>query len=203
MDIDLSGKTVTQALSLFSSSLEELAEKPQDSPENTKTAVFRLDNETVKLNILQHAAKHQIKCHSRRKGLFWFVKATVPVTDPPDRDEPASGKTIIPNAPRVFNEWWVIQSDQAGQKDHALGHQLQLELIHKLLSLPVGIYFVHRGILLFRDPTLREAAGKHGPAGLWACPKSLDFYQVDMPFLSRRNYSDFLIDHRKSKLIFT
>ncbi|PIE90028.1 MAG: hypothetical protein CR997_07845 [Acidobacteria bacterium] len=191
-EINLHGKTVTQSLKLFNEAVRS----------SSGAICFVIDNETVKLNLYQRAAKLGFKTQLKKEGTSRFLL----IVDMPEvKEEKApkldlSAKPAFPNAQIHVHSWWFIQHDQIGQRDHSLGRRLMLDAVLSLLNRPVGLYFAHRGVLLFNERVLVEKIAQC-QCQIYLCPQSLDFYRINDHGLPRKCMADFLDHVKKEKLI--
>ena len=65
MELDLVGKTVTQALAMVRRAVAE---------HEGERLVLKLDNETVKLNLYSHIGRMGLTCKSERRGLYHYLE---------------------------------------------------------------------------------------------------------------------------------
>lgn len=191
MEIDLTGKTVTQSLESFEHTLQTQG----------GTLIFKIDNETVKLNLMQLGTRLGHKCHSKRAGSFWMLTLKVP--EKTEAPKPTvDGPTSFPQARKVVLEWWILQSDQFGQKDHQLGRSLIEDFLLSLMERPIGLFFLHRSVLLLNEPGLLKHAQEMNTR-FAACPRSLAFYKVNAPsWIERLEFNRLYQLNRKAKLNF-
>jgi hypothetical protein len=188
MNIDLCGMTVSSALT---TALAALAKGPPASGVS-----FLLDDEVLKLNLMQRLKQNGFRCHSQAKGRQWLIEvkaarqtpsplpATLPEPTPgapPTRDTILKTETLaaqsFPAAPRAFTLWYVVQSDQIGSRDFTLGHQLLRQWLNHALQGRGALFFQHRGVrCLGIFPELTDHAHR-----IFACEESCRYYQVPWP----------------------
>jgi len=216
MDLDLTGRSVTQALSIFSEALADCL----DPQLNIKT-----DNEVVKLNLYNLIHKKGMRCKMDRVGRTYVFtvetgrtgkdgkrsappaqtafpvghvsgnsdaqpsrrsrRARVKHPEPTSPGHPApkpTAATATPSASQAQGHWLVIQQDQIGQKDVALGVELLEAFLENVeASRTDGIFLTHRGVRLL-DNTYQNGkllrALMARKVKVMACAKSLAYYQL-------------------------
>ena len=198
MNLDLRGKTVTEAVARIRAALSKAPQGP---------LVARTDNETVKLNLIREISRMGCFCRSERIGGLHQLTIEIsgessaePEHAPPVRrqrepafplahlsgeDEPGErGQPAVSPAQRgERKQWLILQSDQIGHRDPRLGFALMEDLLSHLdTTRYAGIFLVHRAVMLL-DPgfqggrALRILLRKNLP--ITACEKSVAYYEQE------------------------
>lgn len=224
MELDLTGQSVTQSLSIFSEAVDACTD-----PE----LVIRTDNEVIKLNLYNLIHKKGMRCKMDRKGRTYTftvktgrggkkggpppsqtafpvghisgtkdapspnerpgrrrrarakksepVKAPAP-SAPISAPKPEPSPTTVAHPQAAQPHWLVIQQDQIGQKDVALGVELLETFLENIdPSRTTGVFLTHRGVRILdqnyqNGRLLRALMG--GKVKIVACAQSLTFYQL-------------------------
>lgn len=240
MELDLRGRTVTQAINYLEAAFEEAA---------GEELTLSIDNEAVKLNLYNYIHKTGMVCRTERKGSLYLIRIKVPRKKPGAIQTPKkptafpvnhiSGKNPPPPAPKPVQRpapaatkqpsksppkpampkpaaapatakparkrppqppkpesfikaplpetesaksWLVIQQDQIGQREVALGQELLEDILENLNTANLeGIFLIHRGVRLL-DPSYNQGRFLQSllrlKVDIKACARSLAYFNL-------------------------